>query len=159
MADRIVVNTGPLIALARGEVLDVIGTLPLEFVCPPEVRQELDDGAAKGYLDVRPPWLMVVALAAGPNPIAQAALDVGEAAVLQLAIEQKISRVCIDDWKGRRTAMAIGLTVTGSLGLLARAKVLGLIPAVRPIVDKMTKEGVWYDAQLVAKVLQGLGET
>ena len=45
MAERLVVNTGPLIALARIEVLDVIGRLPFEIICPQEVRDELDEGA------------------------------------------------------------------------------------------------------------------
>ena len=48
MAERIVINTGPLIALARMDALDAIGQLPVEFVCPSEVRQELDEGAAQG---------------------------------------------------------------------------------------------------------------
>ncbi|HEY4562574.1 MAG TPA: hypothetical protein VIJ36_06320 [Thermoanaerobaculia bacterium] len=42
MAERLVVNTGPLIALARIEALDVVGRLPFELICPQElVRQVL----------------------------------------------------------------------------------------------------------------------
>jgi hypothetical protein len=49
MAERIVINTGPLIALARMDALDVPGQLPYEFICPNEVRAELDEGASFGY--------------------------------------------------------------------------------------------------------------
>lgn len=49
-------------------------------------------------------------------------LDLGEAAVIQLALEQNIDWVCIDDLKGRRAAHAAGLHFTGSLGLPATAK-------------------------------------
>lgn len=49
MAERIVINTGPLIALARMDALDVPGQLPYEFICPRQVREELDDGASLGY--------------------------------------------------------------------------------------------------------------
>ena len=31
------------------DALDAIGQLPLEFICPTEVTQELDEGAAQGY--------------------------------------------------------------------------------------------------------------
>lgn len=41
MAEPIVVNTGPLVSLARIGCPDVIGRLPYEFLCPVEVWQEL----------------------------------------------------------------------------------------------------------------------
>jgi hypothetical protein len=55
MAERIVVNTGPLLALAQGEALDLAGHLPYLFICPGEVRAELDRGAALGHSEIRPP--------------------------------------------------------------------------------------------------------
>lgn len=58
-ADVLVINTGPLILLAKASALDVVGRLPFEFVCPKAVRAELDEGAAKGYPEVRPSWLKV----------------------------------------------------------------------------------------------------
>lgn len=158
MADRIVINTGPLVALARGGALPVGAALPYEFLCPAEVRAELDAGAARGHPDVRAPWLCVVALAAPLDPVATATLDLGEAAVIQLALEQRVPTVCLDDWKGRRAASAAGLRVTGSLGLLVRAKSLGLVPAVAPIVAAIVRGGVWYHPELVRKVLDAVGE-
>lgn len=85
-------------------------------------------------------------------------LDSGEAAVIELALELGVHLVCMDDSKGRRVALAVGLAVTGSLGLLVRAKSLGLLPAIRPTIDKAAREGVWYDSRLVSRVLEGVGE-
>jgi predicted nucleic acid-binding protein len=90
--------------------------------------------------------------------VSQAALDLGEAAVIELALDRRIEWVCIDDWKGRRTALALGLQVTGTLGLLGRAKRDGLIPAVRPWVEKLTRAGAWYDPELVRRFLVALDE-
>jgi predicted nucleic acid-binding protein len=50
----IAINTGPLIALARMDALDVPGQLPYEFICPSEVREELDEGASLGYQPITP---------------------------------------------------------------------------------------------------------
>jgi len=36
MNELIVINTGPLITLARIEALDVAGRLPFTFICPNE---------------------------------------------------------------------------------------------------------------------------
>lgn len=158
MAERIVINTGPLIAFARMDALDVPGQLPYEFICPGEVREELDEGASLGYQTIVPPWLTVISLSSPPSAVSVAALDKGEAAVIQLAVEQGLLRVSIDEVKGRRIATALGLSVVGSLGLVARAKTLGIIPAMRPLVEKAMREGVHYHSDLVERVLSALGE-
>lgn len=158
MAEAVVIDTGPLIALSRAEALDVASTLPLRFLCPQQVRDELDAGVAKGYPALDVPWLGVAQIEGNVCPITRPNLDVGEAAVIRLALERGIRLVCIDDWFGRRAATAVGLQVTGTLGLLGRAKILGLIPAVRPFVDRLTATGAWYDEQLVRRVLEALGE-
>jgi hypothetical protein len=36
-----------LVALARAEALDLVGQLPLDFICPPEVHAELDQGGRR----------------------------------------------------------------------------------------------------------------
>ena len=92
------------------------------------------------------------------NAIAVANLGVGEASVIQLALDEEIDLVCIDERKGRRAAGAVGLRVTGTLGLLSRAKALGILSAVRPFVERLDREGEWFDRALVARVLAAIGE-
>lgn len=158
MTERIVINTGPLIALARMDALDVPSQLPYEFICPSQVREELEEGASLGYQAIAPAWLTVIPLSASPSPFSIAALDEGEAAVIQLALEHGLSRVSIDEVKGRRIATALGLSVVGSLGLVARAKTLGIIPAMRPLVERAMRDGVHYHSELVERVLSSVGE-
>ena len=55
-------------------------------------------------------------------------------------------------------AQRLGLTVTGSLGLLGQAKVLGLVPAVGPYVAAMRDSGVYLDDALVRRFLVAMGE-
>jgi uncharacterized protein len=105
-----------------------------------------------------PAWATVQPLKAAIEPLGSLLLDAGEAAFIQLAIEQRIEDVCIDEWRGRRAAVAVGLRVTGSLGLLGRAKRLGLIATIRPWIDKLTACGVHYHPDLVRRFLQGIGE-
>ncbi|MFH0823180.1 MAG: DUF3368 domain-containing protein [Pseudomonadota bacterium] len=158
MTDNIVINTGPLITLARIEALDLPGGLPFTFVCPEEVREELAQGEAAGYPRVEPGWLNVCSLREPISPVVLSALDRGEAAVIQLALERSIPMVCIDERKGRRAALSVGLRVVGVLGLLGRAKLLGLISALGPFIDRALMTGVRYDPKLVARVLRSVGE-
>lgn len=59
MAEIIVTNTGPIIALGKMQVFEAIGRLPYEFVCPPEVEAEIGAGAAHGFDIKLPSWLKV----------------------------------------------------------------------------------------------------
>lgn len=158
MADRLVINTGPLVTLARIEALDLPSKLPYTFLCPSEVRTELDAGVAHGHAVISPPWLEVQVLQNDLSLPMISVLDAGEAAVIQLALEQQIPLVCIDEWKGRRVAASVGLKVVGTLGLLGRAKVLGIIPTVKPLIDRALQNGIRYHPDLIRAVLDEVGE-
>jgi len=158
MIERIVTNTSLLLAFAKMQAVDVIGKLPFEFVCPAEVKTEILVGANQGYSVEIPVWLNVLSLSSALSPLAVAALDTGEAAVIQLALEQNIKQVCIDELKGRRAALAVGLRVVGSLGLLGKAKTLGLIANARPFIEKAKSAGIYYDEDLIESFLNSLGE-
>ena len=158
MIERIVSNTSPLLALTGMRILDVVGKLPFEFVCPTEVETEILIGANQGYEVEIPGWLNVLTLNSALSPLGMASLDVGEAAVIQLALEQNIKLVCIDELKGRRAALAVGLKVVGSLGLLGKAKNLGLIDKAKPFVEKAKLAGIYYHDILIENFLKSLGE-
>jgi predicted nucleic acid-binding protein len=157
MAERVVINTGPLIALARADALEIAAQLSIEFLCPPAVRRELDAGASIGRIEVRPTWLVEIPLLGRIHPAA-AALDDGEAEVIQLALDQGVRQVCIDERAGRLVALGLGLEVVGTLGLLLRAKTNGIVPALRPLLERLAATGSWYDARLIARVLSAAGE-
>ena len=159
MSDAIVINTGPLVALSQANALDVVRQLPVRLVTSETVQREFLRGVELGHqLAAWPDWVAVLALHEPLQPLATVGLDVGEASVIQLAIDQSIRTVCIDEVQGRRCAKALGLQVTGSLGLLGMAKRLGLIDAVRPLVAAMSSHGNWFREDLVARFLSELGE-
>jgi predicted nucleic acid-binding protein len=158
MTEKIVINTSPLLAISKMQAFDSIGRLPFEFICPAEVENEILIGAKQGY-DVRiPEWVKIENLRFPISSLAVASLDAGEAAVIQLALEQNIEMVCIDELKGRRAAVAVGLRVVGSLGLLGKAKTNGLITEVKPFLEKAIQAGIYYEEKLIENFLQSLGE-
>lgn len=152
------INTGPVITLARIEALDVVRNLPYSFVTPRQVVEELDAGVRLGYQSVMPPWIEVRDLKDPLRRFDEVTLGKGEAAVIQLALEIGCFRVCIDEIKGRRVAVTAGLAVLGVLGLLGRAKHQGLISEVAPYIQKAIDCGVRYDPHLVEQVLKSVDE-
>ncbi len=158
MAETIVTNTSPLLTFAKMQAFEIIGALPFEFVCPAEVETEILIGENQGYDVQIPNWLKVLNLGSSLSPLAIASLDTGEAAVIQLALEQNIETVCIDELKGRRAASAVGLKIVGSLGLLGKAKTLGLISEIKPFIEKAKNNRIFYDEKLIETFLKSFGE-
>ena len=93
------------------------------------MREELLEGVRHGHAAVSPPWVRFAGLSKPLDLVARANLGAGEAAVIELALQEGVPRVVIDERRGRRAALAVGLHVTGTLGLLGRAKELGIVPA------------------------------
>lgn len=60
----------------------------------------------------------------------------GEAEAIVLAQELAADILLIDERKARKTALQLGLPVTGILGVLLEAKKAGLVPAIKPILDQ-----------------------
>ncbi len=81
-------------------------------------------------------------------------LDRGEAEVIALAQEMEAGLVIIDERLARSHAKRLGLSLTGTLGVLLKAKQLGLVEAVSPLVDQLRQGGIRLSDVVVAEVLR-----
>jgi uncharacterized protein len=158
MIEKIVVDTSPIIALGQMYVFETLEKLEFEFVCPKGVEEEISAGFKQGFPVDMPAYFRVLSLKSPLSLLTIETLDKGEAAVIQLAIERNIKRVCIDDLKGRRAATAVGLEVIGSLGLIGKAKKMGIISEIRPLIERAKKAGIFYDRSLIETFLSKFGE-
>lgn len=150
----LVCNTGPILAVGKMGVLDLLPRLGLEIVFPRAVANELDAGAVAGFQVLRPAWIPVIEHA--QNPAFESSLDPGEAAVLDLALTMGVKTVCIDEWRGRRVAHSVGLQVTGSLGILGRMRHMELIESVEVPLEQAVQAGVRYHPELLKRFLQAM---
>jgi predicted nucleic acid-binding protein len=64
-------------------------------------------------------------------------IDKGEASAIALALETRDNIVILDDWKARKVAEHLGISVTGTLGVIIKAKNTGIIPSIKPYLDKI----------------------
>jgi len=72
----------------------------------------------------------------------------GEASAFALALEFENSTLIIDDLKGRKVAERLGLRYSGSFGLILKAKQIGVIESIRPILDKIKETDFRFNDQL-----------
>jgi predicted nucleic acid-binding protein len=54
-----------------------------------------------------------------------------------LALETPESTIILDDIKARKVADKLGLTYTGTIGVIIKAKLNGILSSIRPILDKI----------------------
>lgn len=92
------------------------------------------------------------------SPILKNSLDTGEASVIQFALDNQISTVCIDEIAGRRIARLHDLKVTGSLGILLKAKSNGENVSIRQCINNMEKKGIYLSSDLISTAIQMSGE-
>ncbi|MBW4623752.1 MAG: DUF3368 domain-containing protein [Cyanosarcina radialis HA8281-LM2] len=158
----IVINTGPLIALvaALGD-LTVLSSLYTQVIVPFEVCQEILAGGASGFAVTEfeaAVWLQKQQTPLNISPLLLNFLDRGEAAVIQLAVEQNIPTVCIDEAAGRRIARLSGLTLTGSIGILLRAKRSGHPFSMQQAISQMLNRGIRLSTTVIDFALEQAGE-
>lgn len=64
-------------------------------------------------------------------------IDKGESSAIALALEIPDSILILDDNKARKIAQNLKLKFTGTIGVIIKAKLLGLIPSVKPYFEKI----------------------
>jgi predicted nucleic acid-binding protein len=149
----LVTNTTPLIALtAATGSLDILKFLYPRVVVPLEVADEVRAGGQQCFgVDVfnRADWLEIQPSAVTLQAFLRNSLDVGEASVIQTAMNLGLPLVCIDETAGRRVARLCGLDLTGSVGVLLKAKRLGFALSIPDALQRMREHGIWLSASVV----------
>jgi predicted nucleic acid-binding protein len=117
------------------------------------IRNEIDDAKRAGWLKTRP------ATNTALISLLMVELHAGEAEAIALALEMRADRLLLDERDGRAMARHLGLSTTGALGVLLRAKKTRRIEAIKPeIVALRSKAGFFIHPALEATILIKAGE-
>jgi predicted nucleic acid-binding protein len=155
----LVVNASPLILLHKVDALFLLAGLAAEVIVPAAVIAEVRAGSASSAdAVVRLSQLRVCPDVAVPAEVGAWDLGAGEAQVLARALVTPGSEAVLDDRQGRRCAAALGTAATGRLGVILRARRAGLIPAARPLVERLLREGMYLSPQVAEAALREVGE-
>ncbi|RYE40286.1 MAG: DUF3368 domain-containing protein [Sphingobacteriales bacterium] len=147
----IITDTSCFITLDKIDAFDVLYQTFKNIVTTPEIQLEYGS-KLPSWIEIRP--VMDKALQA----VFKETVDVGEASAIALAMETSNAILIVDDLKGRKLASKMALSFMGTLGLLVKAKEYGVIPAVKPYVQKIQATDFRVSASLVDFILEKTGE-
>jgi predicted nucleic acid-binding protein len=153
----VVVDTGPLIALAKASLLDLLPALFGSIAIPGAVARELqlnspreDAVTLNSFIEHNPAFRLYETVIV-PSQLA-ACLDAGEAEAIALATELGAA-LLIDEKKGRSVAIRLEVPILGTGRLLLAAKKRGHLSQLKPVLDKLRRNGYRLADPLVAYLL------
>ena len=159
---KVVCNSSPLIHLSKAGRLSLLRDFFQEILVPREVLTESveNSGGAKDAKEIKEAdWIHLLSIEdMDLKKALKLTLDDGEAAAIVLALEQKADIVLMDDYDGRTVAKEYDLMVTGTIGILLKAKLEGKIPSLRQDLDVLRESGFWLGEELYLKILEQANE-
>ncbi len=124
-----------------------------------EVIEECAEGGKIRIPDLRTlPWVIEVSSTEEVTISILLELDRGEKHTLQMAKAMDADRIIIDEKIGRDVAEYIGLEVTGTLGVLLKAKQNGWINSFTSSANSMMECGIRYHDKLIKRLAKIVGE-
>lgn len=163
MPEALVVNASPLIFLGNAGRLDLLRATGVSRVIVPqavfdEVTATLhDDRAARAVAESE--WIERATPVEIPSSISDWDLGSGESAAIAVALGIIGARPVIDDLEGRRCALALGLDVMGTLGVVISAYRRGQIKDARQVLLDLRASGMWLSDSVIERALQLAGGT
>lgn len=157
---EVISNTSPFQYLHQLGQLQLLAEFYGRVLVPQAVVDELQAGLREGVslpIVTDLPWVRLERLSVSPWPLPRD-IHRGEAEVLALAARYPGSLLLIDDRAARLHARAMGLRITGTAGVLLRAKREGRIGAVRPLLARLEGLGFHLAESTVGNILRLAGE-
>jgi predicted nucleic acid-binding protein len=130
----VVADTSCLIALSKIDAIQLLKELYQEVYITDEIAVEFGEKL--------PDWVKVENVKNKKyQQLLDLYLDLGEASAIALALEKVDVLLILDDLKGRKEAEKLGFRITGTLGILFKAKKLGLITELKSHIEKLKAAG------------------
>ncbi|WP_218836725.1 DUF3368 domain-containing protein [Hydrotalea sp. AMD] len=106
------------------------------------------------YGALLPEWVEIVEVKdKSKQQILELQIDKGESSAIALALEIPDSTIVLDDIKARNIADKLGLNYTGTIGIVVKAKLKGIIPSIKPIMAKIRQTDFRLSAEIELQAL------
>jgi len=150
-----VINASPLIFLGKLERLQLLNQLFETVYIPVAVLDEVSTKTNTikqlGINNLIFEKLIVTNRIAVTGLLGR--LHIGEVETIVGAVEHNIKAVVLDDNAARNKAKQFGLNVTGTLGVLLKARKMGLIENLEQDILKLINAGIHVSDEIIKRIL------
>ena len=151
MPETIISDTSCLILLSNIGELYLLQKLYHNIITTIEVANE--------FGQTLPDWITIKASTNWHyQQILELQVDKGEASAIALAIEFIDCILIVDDYKARRVAANLGIKITGTIGIIIKAKLNGIIPSIKPFFEKIKKTDFRLSEEIIRLAYLEAGE-
>lgn len=151
MRKTIISDTSCFIILSNIGELELLHLVYGQIITTEDIAEEFGDKL--------PDWVEIVAVKDKVRQqLLEMQIDKGESSAIALALESAGSTLIIDDYKARKVAEHLGLSFTGTIGVLIKAKLIGKINSIKPILTKIKETNFRISSELEDQALNEAGE-
>lgn len=151
MPKIIISDTSCLIILTKIGELELLQKIYGQIITTPEIAAE--------YAEPLPDWIIIKEVTDKyRQQILEMQIDKGESSAIALALEILNSTIILDDYKARKIAKQLGITYTGTIGVIIKAKLKEIIPSVKPLLEKIKQTDFRLSAEIELLALKEAGE-
>ncbi|MDT0647447.1 DUF3368 domain-containing protein [Zunongwangia sp. F260] len=147
MPKIVISDTSTLILFHKIGELDLLQSVYGELVTTPEIAEE--------FGEIVPNWIEIkTASDKKYQTFLETQVDIGEASAIALATDYEDVLLLLDDLKARKLANKLNFKISGTLGVIHRAKQLELIDKVKPLIDKLLLTDFRIADNIVKEILK-----
>ena len=130
MPEVVISDTSTLILFQKIDEFNLLKKVYGKLITTPEIAEEFGEDL--------PDWIKIQAVSDKKyQNFLETQVDYGEASAIALATEYDDVLLLLDDLKARKLATRLKFRVTGTLGVIYKAKQLSIINKVKPLIDKL----------------------
>ena len=147
MHKTIIADTSCFIILSKIEELDLLKKVYGQIVTTSDIVEE--------YGETLPDWVIIENVSdKSRQRILELQIDKGESSAIALALEIPKSTLILDDFKARKIAQQLGISFTGTIGVIIKAKLSGIIPSIKPYFKKIKETNFRISAEIELQALK-----
>ncbi|MEI8075148.1 MAG: DUF3368 domain-containing protein [Bacteroidota bacterium] len=151
MPKTIISDTSCLIILSNIGELELLQKVYGQIITTIEIATE--------YGEILPEWVSIYSVTDKyRQQLLEMQIDKGESSAIALALETPDCIIILDDYKARKIANQLGLNITGTLGVIVKAKLNGVIPSIKPLLSKIKETDFRLSVELELIALKEAGE-
>ncbi|WP_242203923.1 DUF3368 domain-containing protein [Aestuariivivens insulae] len=147
MPKVVISDASTLIIFHKIDEFDLLHKVYGELVTTPKVAEEFGEELPK--------WIKLKSVSDKKyQDFLETLVDSGEASAIALAVEYDDVLLLLDDLKARKLAIQLKFKITGTLGVIHKAKQMSIIEKVKPLVDKLLLTNFRIADNVIAEILK-----